>query len=74
MDETKLNKYRLSDRIIYALRLAIEQKDIASADALVQSLEKSMTRNTGGDQFVERRNYPPEIEHELNRLRILKQS
>lgn len=72
MDETLLNKARLSDRIFYALTLAIEQEDVKLADALVLALELSMTRNTGGGEFVERRDYPREIEAALDRLRTIK--
>ncbi len=72
MDEALLNKARLSDRIFYALALAIEQEDVKLADALVLALELSMTRNTGGGEFVERRDYPPEIERALDRLRDIK--
>ncbi len=72
MDETLLNKARLSDLIFYALSLAIEQEDIKLSDALVLALELSMTRNTGGGEFVERRDYPPEIEQALDKLRDLK--
>lgn len=72
MDETLLNKSRLSDRIIYALKLAIEQKDTKVADQLVTALELSMTRNTGGGEFVERREYAAEFEKELDKLRDLK--
>jgi hypothetical protein len=72
MDESLLNKARLSDRILYAMKLAIDQSDIKVADALVHALELSMTRNTGGGEFVERRDYPPEVEKELNKLRQIK--
>ena len=72
MDETLLNKGRLSDRIFYALNLAIEQEDTKIADALVQALELSMTRNTGGGEFVERRDYPAEVERALDKLRNVK--
>lgn len=72
MDETLLNKARLSDRIFYALTLAIEQEDVKLADALVLALELSMTRNTGGGEFVERRDYPREIEAALDKLRTIK--
>lgn len=74
MDETLLNKARLSDRIFYALSLAIEQGDVRIADALVHALELSMTRNTGGGEFVERRDYPPEIERALDRLSEIRDS
>ncbi len=72
MDETNLNKYRLSDRIFYALKLAVEQKDAQVANALVQVLELSMTRNSGGGEFVERRDFPPEVENLLDEARALK--
>jgi hypothetical protein len=72
MDKTLLNKNRLSDRVLYALKLAIEQKDADVADALVHALELSMTRNAGGGDFVERRDFPDEIEKELNQLKKIR--
>lgn len=73
MDETNLNKYRLSDRIFYALKLAVEQKDAKVADALVHVMELAMTRNSGGGEFVERRDFPKEVEAVLDEARKLKQ-
>lgn len=64
---------RLSDRILFALEMALDQEDITIADALVRALEMSMTRNTGGGEFIERRDYPPEIEKALDRLAALKE-
>ena len=72
MEELSLNKHRLSDRIFYALQLAIEQKDTQLSEALVRVLELSMTRNSGGGEFVERRDYPPEVEAVLQKLRTMK--
>lgn len=68
-----MNDTRLSDRITHALELAIEQKDVKTAEMLTRALEMSMTRRTGGGEFVERRDYPPEIEEALERLEKLKQ-
>ena len=65
---------RLSDRILSALELAVEQSDIAVADALTKAIELSVTRNSGGGEFVERRDFPPEIEDVLSRLEDLKKS
>ena len=59
---------RLSDRILYALNLALEQEDISICDLLVKALELAMTRNTGGPAFVERRGFPPEMEDAFDRL------
>lgn len=72
MDETNLNKYRLSDRIFYALQLAVEQKDGQIANALIHVMELAMTRNSGGGEFVERRDFPKEVEAMLDRARDLK--
>lgn len=72
MDETSLNKNRLSDRILYALKLSIDQQDTILSDILVNALELSMTRNAGGKEFTERRTYSPEIEAELTKLSSIK--
>lgn len=72
MDETNLNKFRLSDRVFYALKLAVEQKDGMVASALVNVLELTMTRNSGGGEFVERREFPKEVEALLDEARALK--
>jgi hypothetical protein len=72
MDETNLNKYRLSDRIFYALQLAVDQKDVQVASDLVHVLELAMTRNSGGGEFVERRDFPAEVESLLDKARALK--
>lgn len=59
---------RLSDRILSALQLALEQDDLKISELLTRSLELAMTRNTGGGEFVERRDYPPEIEEAMGKL------
>jgi hypothetical protein len=59
---------RLSDRILFALELALEQNDIAIAETLTRALEMSMTRNTGGGEFVERRDYPADMEVAMKKL------
>lgn len=74
MDDEILNKHRLSDRIFYALKLAIAQKDVKVADILLAGLDVAMTRNSGGGEFVERRDYPPEVEAELAKLREIKKT
>ncbi len=66
------NKDRLSDRVLYALELALEQKDLELAESLNNCLEMSMTRNSGGGEFVERRDYPREIEAAMESLRAIK--
>ena len=64
---------RLSDRILDALNLAIEQKDLKTAEHLENALELSMTRLAGGREFVERRDYPPEIEEAMDKLDKLRE-
>jgi len=66
------NKDRLSDRIIFAIELALEQQDIELSESLNKALELAMTRNTGGGEFIERRDYPKEIEKMIAQLRELK--
>ena len=63
---------RLSDRILSALELALKQEDVKISELLTRSLEVAMTRNSGGGEFVERRDYPPEIEDAMNQLQTLK--
>ena len=67
-----LNKQRLSDRILYALNLALEQEDVKTADMLAKSLDLAMTRNAGGGEFVERRDYTTYIEETMNKLSVLR--
>ncbi len=66
------NKDRLSDRILFALELALLQKDLELSESLNHALELAMTRNTGGGEFIERRDYPKEVEKLLVELRQLK--
>ena len=72
LDEAEKDKIRLSDRILSALQLALKQDDLKIAEVLTSALEHSMTRNTGGGEFIERREYPPEIEEAMNKLHALK--
>ncbi len=72
MLDEELNKARLSDRILFALQLAIEQEDLTIAEQLCGALDMAMTRSTGGGEFIERRNFPKEIEHALVELRKIK--
>jgi len=73
MEGFKHDKSRLSDRILFALELALEQKDVEIADNLKLALELAMTRNTGGGEFIERRDYPDVIEDALSQLQKLKE-
>jgi hypothetical protein len=68
MDQSEKDKIRLSDRILSSLQLALEQKDLKIAETLARAMELSMTRNAGGGDFVERRDYPAEIEKAMDML------
>lgn len=68
MSDDEAAKIRLSDRILMALDLALDQKDLKIAETLTKALEMAMTRNSGGGEFVERRDYPAEIERAMDRL------
>ncbi len=72
MDQAEKDKIRLSDRILSALELALEQHDLKIAELLTRAMEQSMTRNTGGGEFIERRDYPPEIEKAMDKLYSLR--
>ncbi|NCC21112.1 MAG: hypothetical protein EOM26_01465 [Alphaproteobacteria bacterium] len=63
---------RLSDRILFALELALEQSDLEISEKLLHAMDMSMTRNTGGGEFVERRDYPPVMEKAVERFFELK--
>lgn len=71
MEKYKTNKSRLSDRILEAMELALEQHDAEIAEILNRALDLSMTRNTGGGEFIERRDYPKIIEDAITHLKQL---
>jgi len=66
------DKIRLSDRILSALELSLKQGDVKISELLTNALELAMTRNSGGGEFVERRDYPPEIEKAMDDLAALR--
>lgn len=73
MDDNEKNSIRLSDRILSALQLAVEQKDVKISETLVAAIDLAMTRKTGGGEFVERRDYPPEMERVMSEYRKLQE-
>ena len=74
MEQHEKDKIRLSDRILSALELSLEQDDLKIAELLTRAMEQSMTRNTGGGEFIERRDYPPEIEKAMDKLNFLRKN
>ena len=72
MDDAEKDKIRLSDRILSALQLSLEQEDIKIAEILRSAMEQAMTRNTGGGEFIERRDYPPALEDAMDKLADLR--
>ncbi len=66
------NFERLSDEILSALTLSLEQKDLAVAELLSRALEMAMTRGAGGKDFVERRSFSQGVEKALNALDALR--
>lgn len=65
---------RLSDAVLAALKLAVEQKDLAISDLLSLALDRAMTRGAGGKDFVERREFTDEVESVLKKLDELRKS
>mgnify|MGYP003387341063 CR=1 FL=1 len=68
---TQKDHIRLSDLVLEALVMAIEQKDIAIAEMLRSALELSMTRGGSGKDFIERREFTSEVQMILTRLEAL---
>ena len=62
---TEKGQERLSDMVLTALILALEQKDFAVSELLKSALEMSMTRGAGGKDFVERREFADEVQEAL---------
>lgn len=73
MDNKEADKIRLSDRILNSLQLALAQEDVKVAECLIKALELSMTRNTGGGEFIERRDYPAEMEAAMTQFAAIKE-
>lgn len=63
---------RLSDRILYALQLSLDQKDLQISEHLNNALEESLTRKTGGKGFVERREFTAEYDAAMQKLNELR--
>lgn len=65
---------RLSDRILFAFELALEQKDLKIAEHLMDALEQSLNRtDASGKQFTERRDTAPEYEAAMSQYNELKE-
>lgn len=71
MKSFSIERLRLSDRILTALELALEQNDLEISELLNKALDLSMTRNAGGGEFIERRDYPLDVEKAIDELRTL---
>jgi hypothetical protein len=63
---------RLSDRILFAFELAVEQGDLDIANSLMNALEKAITRSAGGKEFTERRDLAPEYQAAISQYEELK--
>lgn len=66
-DQVVADHVRLSDKILEALELCLEQEDMEVAEQLVNALELSMTRAAGGKTYIERREYPERVDAALTR-------
>ena len=72
MTEENTSNERLSDLILQALELAVKQEDVVIADMLTNALEVAMTRNAGGKDFVERRDFPEKVNDLTHKVHELK--
>lgn len=64
--------FRLSDKILDALKMALAQKDVAISELLNRALEMAMTRGAGGRSFIERREFSTELEAALDQFEALR--
>lgn len=64
---------RLSDRILFAFELSVEQEDLEISNALMVALDKAITRSAGGKDFTERRDLAPEYQAALSQYEELKE-
>lgn len=67
------NERRLSERILSALELAVEQEDVAVAEKLFSAFELASTRLAGGADFAERRDMSAKAATLIDRYRALTQ-
>ncbi|MCB1537702.1 MAG: hypothetical protein H6865_05135 [Rhodospirillales bacterium] len=65
---------RLSDRILHALQLALEQRDLQVAEELSKALDDSLTRMSGGKGFTERREAGAVYDAAMKKLGELRRS
>jgi hypothetical protein len=72
MTEDAKSYFRLSDKVLEALKLSLEQKDVPISELLTRALEMSMTRGAGGRNFIERRDFSDAVESTLAQLDVLK--
>jgi len=73
MDNAERDKISLSDRILSALQISLQKEDLKIPELLTKAMEQSMTRNAGGGEFIERRDYPPEMEEVMGQLHELRE-
>lgn len=71
---TEKTHERLGDKILQALNLSLNQKDVAISEILSRALDMSMTRNAGGRDFIERREFTEEVKSAILRLDALKKA
>lgn len=72
MDSKERSNIRLSDRILSALELALEQNDLEVSEILLTAIDQTLLRKTNDFNFVERRDYPPELDQALAKIQLLR--
>lgn len=72
LSENDKGYFRLSDKILDALKLAVRQKDVAIGELLNRALEMAMTRGAGGRAFIERREFSDELEATMDAFEALR--
>lgn len=71
---TQKQYQRLSDSILKALELSLDQKDVAISDLLRRALDMALKRNAGERDYIDRRDNSEDIEKAVRKLEELRKS
>jgi hypothetical protein len=65
---------RISDYIFTALKMALEQKDLQTAELLTRALENTISKGLENTAIEERRNFSDQFEAAMTELQALRKA
>ena len=65
---------RISDYIFTALKMALEQKDLQTAELLTRALENTISKGLENTAIEERRNFSDQFEVAMTELQALRKA